>query len=209
MQARVDRALGDAEDRGDLSPLELAQIVQTEHLTVLSRQTVQRTVQIEALVDILLVLPDRIQKPLLFLRREKTHAGRMTFSLFGIAKNVDADGEQPCLKALVGVVGVEMLQSAHPCILEQIVRVIEIAAELDAEFGQTTQIPRNILVEIGQRLTPHVSRLFGQQPLHFIIQLSKSFSSLYQYIFSIQYYFADRSHKRSAVILYILLPIDI
>ena len=79
---------------------------------------------------------------------------RMTFTLLGIAKNIDTDSEQPCLKALVGVVGVKMLQSAHPCILKQVVRVIEIAAELDTEFGQITRITRNILIEIGQRLTP-------------------------------------------------------
>lgn len=154
MQARVDRTLGDTEDRGDLSSFEFAQIVQAEHLAVLSRQAVQRAVQVEAFVDILLVLRDRVQKPLLFLCRGKSLAGRMTFSLFGIAKNVDTDGEQPCLKALVGIVGVEILQSAHPRILEQVVRVVKIAAELDTEFGQTTRIPRNILIETGQRLTP-------------------------------------------------------
>lgn len=47
-----------------------------------------------------------------------------------------------------------MLQRAHPCILEQVVRIVEITAELDAEFGQITRITRNILIEIGQRLTP-------------------------------------------------------
>ena len=97
---------------------------------------------------------EQVVDMLLFLCRGKMPAGGVTFPLFGIAKKVDTDGEQPCLKALVGVVGVKMLQSAHPCILKQVVRVIEIAAEFDAEFGQITRITRNILIEIGQRLTP-------------------------------------------------------